>query len=54
MALFVYIFLGMMSFRFAKSYGGKVLSFFMALTVFAFILSVAFTKNPHGFLAPFF
>lgn len=49
-ALFVYIFLGMLAFRIAKGYGSKVLSFFLALAVFAFIFSVAVTKNPHGFL----
>ncbi len=49
-ALFVYIFLGMLAFRIAKGYGAKVLSFFLALTVFAFIFSVAVTKHPYGFL----
>lgn len=49
-ALFVYIFLGMLSFRFAKGYGTKVLAFFLALLVFAFIFSVAVTKSPYGFL----
>jgi uncharacterized membrane protein SirB2 len=49
-ALFVYIFLGVLSFRIAKGYGAKVMAFFLALLVFAFIMSVAITKNPHGFL----
>lgn len=49
-ALFVYIFLGVLAFRLAKGYGARVLSFFLALTVFAFILSVAISKNPKGFL----
>lgn len=49
-ALFVYIFLGVLAFRIAKGYGAKVLSFFLALVVFAFIMSVAITKNPEGFL----
>lgn len=53
-ALFVYIFLGVLAFRVAKGYGARVLSFFLALMVFAFIFSVAVTKNPHGFLATFF
>lgn len=53
-ALFVYIFLGMLAFRFAKSYGARVLSFFMALGVFAFIMSVAITKSPWGFLGRIF
>lgn len=50
-ALFVYILLGMLAFRLAKGYGAKVLSFFLALLVFAFIVSVARSKNPYGFLA---
>jgi uncharacterized membrane protein SirB2 len=52
-ALFVYIFLGVVSFRLAKGWGSKVLAFFAALFVFGFIISVAVTKNPHGFLAAF-
>jgi uncharacterized membrane protein SirB2 len=50
-ALFVYIFLGVLAFRLAKGYGAKVLSFFLALLVFAFIMSVAITKHPQGFLS---
>lgn len=50
-ALFVYIFLGMLAFRLAKGYGARVLSFFLALGVFAFIMSVAITKTPWGFLS---
>jgi uncharacterized membrane protein SirB2 len=53
-ALFVYVFLGVLSFRLAKSYTARVLGFFLALVVFAFIFSVAVTKNPHGFLGAFF
>jgi uncharacterized membrane protein SirB2 len=53
-ALFVYIFLGMLAFRFAKGYGAKVTAFFLALAVFAFIASVAVSKNPHGFLQVLF
>lgn len=49
-ALFVYIFLGVLAFRLAKGYGARVLAFFLALAVFAFILSVAITKHPQGFL----
>ncbi|MDP2228737.1 MAG: SirB2 family protein [Moraxellaceae bacterium] len=51
-ALFVYIMLGMMAFRFGKSWGVRVLAFFLALAVFAFMLSVAISKNPQGYLAP--
>ena len=50
-ALFVYIALGMMAFRFMKGWGSRVFMFFMALAVYAFIVSVAVTKNPQGFLS---
>ncbi len=50
-ALFVYIALGMMAFRFLKSWGGRVFMFFSALVVYAFIVSVAISKHPHGFLS---
>lgn len=50
-ALFVYIALGMMAFRFMKGWGHRVFMFFLALFVYAFILSVAITKHPQGFLS---
>lgn len=50
-ALFVYIALGMMAFRFLKGWGGRVFMFFSALAVYAFIVSVAISKNPQGFLS---
>ena len=50
-ALFVYIALGMMAFRFMKGWGARVFMFFLALSVYAFILSVAITKHPQGFLS---
>lgn len=53
-ALFVYIFLGVLSFRIATSWSVKVLAFIGALFTFGFIISVAVSKNPHGFLAAFF
>lgn len=53
-ALFVYIFLGVLAFRLAKGYGARVLAFFLALSVFAFMMSVAITKSPWGFLGKFF
>ncbi|HET8729970.1 MAG TPA: SirB2 family protein [Moraxellaceae bacterium] len=53
-ALFLYIFLGMVAFRPGKAYGVRVTSFFLALGVFAFIMSVAITKSPWGFLGRFF
>lgn len=53
-ALFVYIFMGMLAFRLAKGYGAKVTAFFLALGVFAFIMSVAITKSPWGFLGRIF
>jgi uncharacterized membrane protein SirB2 len=49
-ALFVYIFLGVLAFRLAKGYGTRVFCFFLALGTFAFIMSVAITKSPAGFL----
>lgn len=53
-ALFVYIFLGVLAFRLARGYGSRVFCFFMALGVFAFILSVAITRQPWGFLRAIF
>ncbi|MFZ5560961.1 MAG: SirB2 family protein [Pseudomonadota bacterium] len=53
-ALFVYIFLGVLAFRLARGYGRRVFCFFMALGVFAFILSVAITRQPWGFLRAIF
>lgn len=50
-ALFIYIALGMMAFRFLKGWGGRVFMFFSALAVYAFIVSVAISKNPQGFLS---
>lgn len=50
-ALFVYIALGMMAFRFMTGWGGRVFMFFLALSVYAFIVSVAITKNSQGFLS---
>ncbi len=50
-ALFVYIALGMMAFRFMKGWGSRVFMFFLAFSVYAFILSVAITKHPQGFLS---
>lgn len=49
-ALFVYVFLGVLAFRVADGYGARVLSFFLALLVFAFIISVAMSHHPEGFL----
>lgn len=51
-ALFVYIGLGMAAFR-ASGQGTRLLFFFLALFTFGFIISVAITKNPHGFLGHF-
>jgi uncharacterized membrane protein SirB2 len=52
-ALFVYIFLGVVAFRLAKGWGSRVTAFVAALLTFGFIISVAVTKNPHGFLGAF-
>lgn len=51
-ALFVYVALGMVAFR-ASSYGARVLFFALGGLTYAFIISVAITKNPHGFLGHF-
>jgi uncharacterized membrane protein SirB2 len=52
-ALFVYVLFGVFAFKGAKSYGTQVIAFFLALLTFAFILSVAITKSPYGFLHSF-
>jgi uncharacterized membrane protein SirB2 len=53
-ALFVYVFFGVLAFRVASGFGTRILCFFLALVVFAFILSVAFTHNPYGFFRTLF
>lgn len=50
-ALLVYIGLGMVALRFGKSEGVRVLAWLMALLSAGYIVSVAYTKNPLGYLA---
>jgi uncharacterized membrane protein SirB2 len=50
-ALFVYIGCGMVALRPARSAGARLAAFFLALLSFAFIVAVAWTRNPRGLLA---
>jgi uncharacterized membrane protein SirB2 len=50
LALFVYIGLGMMAFRFAKTRNGQITAFLLAILSFAYIVSVALTRQPMPFL----
>lgn len=52
-ALVVYIALGILTFKHPKLFARKIL-WLIALVVFAFIVSVAQSKNPLGFLAKLF
>ena len=45
-ALLLYIFLGMMAFRFGKTRKIKIISWILAQIVFFYIVLVALTKNP--------
>lgn len=51
--LVVYIALGVMVFRGAQGRLGRTLNGIAALLVFAYIVSVAVTKQPTGFLGPY-
>ena len=53
-ALLVYIGLGMVALRFGKSRRVKVNAWLLALITAGYILSVAYSKSPLGFLHPFF
>ena len=48
-ALIVYIALGLIAFRFAKTTSARLLAWLAAILVFGYILSVAVSKNPLGF-----
>lgn len=48
-ALIVYIALGLVAFRFAKTTPVRLLAWLAAILVFGYILSVAVSKNPLGF-----
>lgn len=52
LALFVYVAFGVAAFK-AGSMGVRLTAFFMGLLTFSFIVSVAVSKNPYGFLAHF-
>jgi uncharacterized membrane protein SirB2 len=49
--LVAYIALGMIALRRGRTKGIRVVAFVAAILVFAWIASVAFSKNPAGFLA---
>ncbi len=49
-ALIVYIFLGVVALRLGKTKSQRVVAFFLALTVFSFIVSVAYYHHPLGIL----
>jgi len=49
--LFAYIALGMVAFRFGRTPAIRGGAFALALVTFAYIVSVAITKDPRGFLA---
>ncbi len=49
--LCAYIGLGLAAFRFARTGPQRLAAWLAALLVFAYIVSVAITKNPRGFLA---
>ena len=50
-ALLLYIALGMLAFRFARSQRMRLVAWLMALVTAAYIVSVALSKNPWGFWA---
>lgn len=51
LGLLAYIVLGAVALTYGRSQGGRVAAFVGALLVFAWIVSVAITKQPAGFLA---
>jgi len=50
-ALFVYIALGMIAFRFGRTRRIRGIAFVLALLTFGYIVTVAISKNPRGALA---
>jgi uncharacterized membrane protein SirB2 len=48
--LLLYIALGMVALRFGKTRGQKVAAWLLALACAAYIISVAYSKNPWGFI----
>jgi uncharacterized membrane protein SirB2 len=49
--LFVYIGIGMVALRFGRTKGIRASAWVLAMLVFAWIVSVAITKDPRGFAA---
>lgn len=50
--LFVYIAIGMVALRFGRTKTVRASAWVLAMLTFAYIVSVALTKNPLGFLVP--
>jgi uncharacterized membrane protein SirB2 len=48
--LFVYIGIGMVALRFGRTKIARAIAWLLALLTFAYIVSVAITKDPRGFL----
>jgi uncharacterized membrane protein SirB2 len=48
--LFVYIGIGMVALRFGRTEIARAIAWLLALLTFAYIVSVAITKDPRGFL----
>lgn len=51
--LIIYILLGMVALRWGKSQHIQIMAWFLAVCVFFFIISVAITRSPLGFIALF-
>ena len=49
--LFVYIGIGMVALRFGRTKGVRASAWILAMLVFAWIVSVAITKDPRGFVS---
>lgn len=50
-ALLLYIGLGMVALRFGRTRGSRVCAWLLALATAAYMVSVAYSKNPWGFFA---
>ncbi len=51
--LLVYILLGMLALKPGRSRGARIAAWLAALVVFAYVVAVALTRDPAGFLAGF-
>ncbi len=49
--LFCYVGFGMVALRFGRTRSGRIVAFVAALSTLAYIISVAVTRDPAGFLA---